>query len=160
YPAFDSAGRPVVAVRQEAPSGSAQTGLVHGVAGGPVGDLAIGRSGEGDGLIGFLQGEPGRDQVVVDEIGAAPKEFRVTVPARWVKPREAKIHWERAPSGVGGLRYAVLLGGHVVRKGLRKLEFRPRPALLGSGARPVRVLATDRLGQQLLSKPQRLRVDS
>src|SRR5262249_27356823 len=141
-------------------SGSAQTGLVHGVAGGPVTDLAIGRSGEGDGLIGFLQGEPGRYQVVVDQVAAAPKEFRVTVPARWVKPREAKIHWEKAPSGVGGARYAVLLGGHIVRSGLRKFVFRPRPALLGSGARPVRVLATDRLGQQLLSKPASLRVDS
>jgi hypothetical protein len=160
YPALDAQGRAAVAIRQESASGSAQTGLVHGVEEGPVAELAIGRSGEGDGLLAFRQGEAGRFQVVVEQVSAPPKSFRVTVPARWVKPGGARVRWEEAPSGVGGVRYAVLLSGHIVRSGLRRLVYQPRAALLGSGAKPVSVLATDRLGQQLLSRSVKLRVDS
>src|SRR4029077_13498480 len=60
---------------------------------------------------------------------------------------------------VGGVRYSVLLDGRVVRHGLRKRAYRPRPAALGNGVRRVRVLATDALGGQVLTKALKLRVD-
>lgn len=160
YPAFDADGRPAVAVRQEYPSGAAQTGLLFGAQGGPVSNLEIGRSGSGDGLLGFLQGEAGHVQVVAERVSAPPASFKVTAPARWVKPPEAKLHWDGSESGAGPVRYSVLIAGQVVGRGLRRHVFRPPAALLGSGVRPVRVLATDQLGQQQLSRSTRLRVDA
>ncbi len=159
YEATDGEGRPAVAVRQEYPSGAAQTGFLFGRQGGPVADLAIGGSGSGDGLIGFLQGELGHAQVVVERATAPPAAFKVTTPARWVQPAEAKLHWDGSAGGGAPLRYAVLIDGRVVRRGLRRHVFLPRPAQLGDGVRQVRVLATDQLGQQTLSRPARLRVD-
>jgi hypothetical protein len=159
YEATDTEGHPAVAVRQEYPSGAAQTGLLFGRQGGPVSDLAIGRSGGGDGLIGFLQGELGHAQVVVERATAPPASFKVTTPARWVRPPEAKVHWDGSAGGGAPVRYSVLIGGQVVRRGLLRHVFRPRPAQLGTGVKPVRVLATDQLGQQTLSRPARLRVD-
>jgi hypothetical protein len=160
YPALDSEGRAAVAVRQEAPSGAAQTGLVSGDQGGPVAGLTIGRSGGGDGLIAFRQGEPGHLQIVAEWVSTRPKLFRASAPSGWIKPARAKLRWEAAPSAAGGIRYSVLLRGHVVKQGLRRLVFRPRPAQLGNGVMAAQVLATDRLGQQLLSPVVRLRVDS
>ncbi len=160
YPAFDAQGRPAIAVRQEFRSGAAQTGLLFGAQGGPVSNLTIGQSGAGDGLIGFLQGEAGHVQVVVDRVSAPPASFKVTTPARWVRPAEAKLHWDGSESGAGPLRYSVLIGGRIVKRGLRRHVFRPPAGQLGSGVRAVRVLATDQLGQQLLSHAARLRVDA
>jgi hypothetical protein len=159
YEASDAEGHPAVAVRQEYPSGAAQTGLLFARQGGPVADLAIGRSDSGDGLIGFLQGELGRAQIVVERATAPPASFKVTTPARWVRPPEAKLHWDGSAGGGGPVRYSVLIGGRVVRSGLRRHVFLPRPAQLGSGVKSVRVLATDQLGQQMLSRPAKLWVD-
>jgi hypothetical protein len=159
YPAEDAGGSAAVAVRQEFASGAAQTGLVAGRLGGPVSGLAIGRAGTGDALIAFRQGEPGRFQIVADRVSAPPAPFRVTAPPRWIKPRAAKLRWQVARSAVGGVTYSVLLDGRTVKRNLRRRVFRPRPAQLGSGVLGVRVLATDQLGQQLLSKPAKLRLD-
>jgi hypothetical protein len=159
YVASDVEGNPAVAVRQEYPSGAVQTALLHARQGGPIADLTIGRSGGGDGLIGFLQGELGHAQVAVERATAPPASFKVTTPARWVQPREAKVHWDGSAGGSGPVRYAVLIAGRVVRSGLRRHVFLPRPAQLGTGVKPVRVLATDQVGQQTLSRPAKLRVD-
>jgi hypothetical protein len=159
YPAFDASGLPAVAVRQEFPSGAAQTGLLSGEEGGPVSELAIGRSGSGDGLIAFRQGEAGHYEVVADRVSAPPAAFQLKAPKGWSKPAAVKLRWEAAQSAVGGLSYAVLVNGHSVRAGLRRRVFHPRPALLGTGVQQVQVLATDGLGQQLLSGAVKLRVD-
>lgn len=159
YPALDPVGRPAVAVRQEYPSGAAQTGILFGAQGGPVSDLAIGRSGRGDGLIAFLQGEPGHYEVVAERASAPPASFEVEAPSGWVKPAKAMLRWQAAGSAVGEVRYSVLVAGRTIKAGLRRLRFHPRPAQTGSGIRPVRVLATDGLGQQLLSRAVKLRVD-
>jgi hypothetical protein len=159
YPALGSNGLEAVAVRQEYPSGAVQTGLVGGVRSGPVSTLAIGRSGSGDGLIAFLQGEAGRHEVVADRVTAPPAAFSLKVPKGWVKPRRAQLRWEAAQSAVGGIRYTVLVEGRAVRRGLKRLRFRPRPGQLGNGVLRTRVLATDALGQQILSAAKRLRVD-
>lgn len=159
YPAFDANGLSAVAVRQEFPSGAAQTGLISGVEGGPVSELAIGRSGSGDGLIAFRQGEAGHFEVVADRVSAPPAAFQVKAPKRWSKPAAVKLRWEAAPSAVGGLVYSVLINGRSVRAGLRRRVFHPRPALLGTGVQRAQVLASDELGQQVLSGVVKLRVD-
>jgi PKD domain len=159
YPALDSSGLAAVAVRQEYPSGAVQTGLLSGARSGPVSGLAIGRSGSGDGLIGFLQGEPGRREIVAERVTAPPAAFSLKVPKGWVRPRQAKLEWGAAQSAVGGVRYTVLLEGRAVRRGLRRLRYRPRPGQLGNGALRTRILATDALGQQILTAPKPLKVD-
>jgi hypothetical protein len=160
WPALDRQGAPALAVRQELGSGAAQTALVSGALAGPVSELSIGRGGDGDALIGFREGEPGNYEIVGERVGAAPARLSVRAPTGWVRPPLAKLRWAPARSAVGGLTYSVLLDGRVVRSGLRRLRFRPRAALLGSGARAAQVLATDRLGQQLLSRRVKLRVDA
>ncbi len=159
YPALDAAGAPAVAVRQEFPSGAAQTGLVSGVQGGPVAKLAIGRSGSGDGLIAFRQGEAGRFEVVAERVSAPPAAFQVKAPKGWSRPAAVKLRWQAAPSTVGGLSYAVLIDGLQIEDGLSRRVFRPRPAQIGNGVLKAQVLATDGSGQQLLSKAVKLRVD-
>jgi hypothetical protein len=160
YPAVSTTGVPVVAVRQEFADHSVQSGFLTGTEGGPVSELAIGRSGGGDGLVGFRQGEPGRYQIVADHVSVPPTAFKLSVPKGWIKPDAAKLSWEAAPSAVGGLTYAVLVNGRTVKSGLRRLRFRPRPVQLGDGVLRAQVLATDLLGQQVLSAAAKLRVDA
>jgi hypothetical protein len=159
YPALDVAGQAAVAVRQEFPSGAAQTGLVSGVQGGPISGLAIGRSGTGDGLVAFLQGEAGHFEVVAERVSAPPASFRVRPPKGWSKPNAVKLRWQAAESTVGGVRYSVLIDGRTIKGGLRRRVFRPRPAQLGNGLLRTQILATDGSGQQLLSGAAKLRVD-
>ena len=56
WPSSDSLGRPGVGVREDFANGAVQTALLSGGAGGPIGELAVGRSGLGDGLVAFQQG--------------------------------------------------------------------------------------------------------
>ncbi|HET6997573.1 MAG TPA: PKD domain-containing protein [Solirubrobacterales bacterium] len=159
YEALDEIGSPTVAVRQEFPLGGSQTGLLYGPLGGQISQLLGGGSGSGDALLAFRQGESGRFAIVADRVAAPPARFRPTVPKRWVPPRRAKVRWPVAPSVIGGVRYALLLDGRVVRAGLTRRKITPPPALLGSGVRRVQVMATDRLGQDVLTRPVKLRVD-
>jgi hypothetical protein len=159
YPALAGDGSQVLAVRQEFPGGAAQTGLLSGVQNGPIAELRIGGSGAGDALIGFRQGEPGNFQVVVERVSAPPASFRVKGPKRWTRPSLVKLRWAAAESTLGGVTYSVLLGGRIVKQGLHRRSFRLRPALLGTGRRQARVMATDGAGQQLLSGPVKLLVD-
>lgn len=160
YPSVAASGAPVVAVRQEFADHSVQSGLLSGSEGGPVSELAVGRSGGGDGLVGFRQGEPGRYQIVAEHVSVPPSPFKLTVPKGWIRPNAAKLRWEAAPSAVGGLSYAVLVNGRTVTSGLRRRNFRPRPVQLGDGVLRAQVLATDLLGQQALSAAAKLRVDA
>ncbi len=159
YPALDPFGRPVVAVSQEFGGGGAQVGTISGGQGGPVAELAIGRSNAGDGLVAFRQGEAGRYAIVADRVSAPPAAFAVKAPKRWLRPPAVTLRWGAAASSVGGVTYAVLLDGQAVSSGLRRLRFHPRPGLLGNGKVWVQVRASDGFGQQLLSNRTMLRVD-
>ena len=68
-------GTPAVAVREDFPDGAVQTALVGGGAAGPIGELAVGRSGLGDGLIAFQQGALG-DAAIVAAAGDRPARGR------------------------------------------------------------------------------------
>jgi hypothetical protein len=159
YPAVDDQGRPVAAVRQELASGAAQTGLLAGTAGGPVGGLSAAPSGSGDALIGFRQGEAGHYEIVLERVSSPPASFKAKAPKGWVRPAAAKLRWQAAKSAVGGLTYSVLIEGRVVKSGLRRRLYLPSRALLGSGVRRLQAMATDALGEQMVSPAVKLRVD-
>jgi hypothetical protein len=159
YPAQAAFGATALALRQEFASGAVQTGLVSGPLGGPIDELAIGRSANGDSLVAFRQGEPGRFQIVVDRVSVPPAALTVEAAKKWTRPGAVKLRWNAAVSSVGGIRYSVLLNGGTVGGGLRRLSYRPRRGQLGNGLVSARILATDSLGQQVLSKPVQLKVD-
>ena len=96
------AGHPAVAVREDFPSGAVQTALVSGGAGGEVGELAVGRSGLGDGLVAFRQGPFGNAAIVAAQVTAPPAQpFVITVPKGWVRPAQARVSWQPATARTG-----------------------------------------------------------
>jgi hypothetical protein len=160
YSALDPRGLPVVAVRQEFASGAAQSGTISGAGGGPVGELSSGSSPRGDALFGFRQGEAGHYEIVAERVSAPPASFRAKAPKGWVRPAGARLRWQVAKSAVGGLSYAVLLDGRVVRRGLSRRVYLPSRGQLGSGVRRAQVMATDGLGEQTITPAVKLRVDA
>ena len=143
WPSQDAQGAPAVAVREDFPSGAAQTGLVSGGAGGEVGELAVGRSGLGDGLVAFRQGPFGDAAIVAAQVTAPPTELVMSVPKGWIKPSRATITWQPAVSADGPLRYSVVLDGRALPAPAGGFEPASRPARAGRGA-SSRAAAGDR----------------
>jgi hypothetical protein len=159
WPSADRHGVPGVAVREEYPRGAVQTGLISGGAGGPIGQVAVGRSGLGDGLVAFQQGALGNAAIVGEQVSATPLNFVVSAPKGWIRPRAAHISWEPAESANGPVTYAVVLDGHRLPSppGAKALAIDPH--YLASGRHTLQLLATDRNGQATLSARSTLRVD-
>ena len=148
-----------MAVREDFPSGAIQTALVSGGAGGEVAELAVGRSGLGDGLIAFRQGPFGDAAIVAAQATAPASEVVVSAPKGWIKPSQALITWEPAVSADGPLSYSVVLDGRVLPAPAGSLQMRLDPRGLGAGRHSVQLLATDIDGQSTLSAPSPLLID-
>jgi hypothetical protein len=159
WPSADAHGNFAVAVREDFPGGAAQTALVGGGAGGPVGELAVGRSGLGDGLVAFLQGSLGNAAIVAAQATAPPAQFVLSLPKGWVQPSQAVVSWMQAPSADGPLSYRVVLDGRVLATPAGAFKLRLNPRGLGAGRHRVQVLATDIDGQAKLTPPSTLMVD-
>lgn len=159
WPSVDAQGDPGVAVREDFSGGAVQTALVSGGAGGEVGELAVGRSGLGDGLVAFRQGQVGNAAIVAAPTTAPPVASILTVPKGWIRPSAATISWLPATSADGPLIYHVVLDGRLqpTPGGAFKLRLSARG--LGSGRHRVQVLATDRNGAATLSAPSTLLID-
>ena len=153
WPSAEAQGHPAVAVREDFPSGAVQTALVSGGAGGEVGELSVGRSGLGDGLIAFRQGPFGNAAIVAAQATAPPEPSLLTAPKGWIKPAQAMLSWQPATSADGPLSYHAVLDGHVLSTPAGALRMRVSPRGLGSGRHRVQILATDIDGQSTLSAP-------
>jgi hypothetical protein len=160
YEGFDPSGSPAVAVREEFPGGGSQTGLLDGPVGGAIGELVGAGPGDGDALLAFRQGEGGRFAIVADRVSAPPQAFGLTVPRGWVRPSRATVRWEAPQTAVGGLTYGLVLDGRTIASNLTERRMKPSAALLGSGVARVKVIATDRLGGDVISNPAKLKVDA
>jgi hypothetical protein len=158
WPSANSQGHPAVAVREDFPGGGVQTGLVSGGAGGPIGELAVGRSGLGDGLVAFQQGLLGDAAIVAAQVSAPPATFVVSVPKGWIKPSQAHISWQPAASANGPLSYAVVLDGHRLATPAGAFAMSINPRELGSGLHEVQLLATDVYGQSVLTPLTKLEI--
>ena len=152
-------GTPAVAVREDFPDGAVQTALVGGGAGGPIGELAVGRSGLGDGLIAFQQGALGDAAIVVAEATTPPAQLILTAPKGWIKPSQAQLAWAPAISANGPLRYTVVLDGRPLPTPAGAFASTIDPDRLGDGAHRLQLLATDIDGQATLSPPYTLSID-
>jgi PKD domain len=160
WPSGDSQGHAAAAVREDFPGGAVQTALVRGGAGGPIGDLGIGRSGLGDGLVGFLQGQLGNAAIVAARVTAPPAELVTNAPKGWIKPAQAVVSWLPGLSANGPLSYHVVLDGRPLPVPPGALQLRIDHRRLGSGVHRVQVLATDIDGQATLSAPSPLLIDA
>jgi hypothetical protein len=159
WPSTEPHGEPAVALREDFPSGAVQTGLVSGGAGGPIGELAVGRSGLGDGLVAFQQGPLGNAAIVAARATAPPADLVLSTPNGWVGPARAEVSWEGARSAAGPLSYSIVLDGHPTAVPAGRLSMRLNPHGLGDGSHRVQLLALDADGQATLSAPAKLRVD-
>jgi hypothetical protein len=159
WPSAEGQGHPAVAVREDFPEGGVQTGIVAGGAGGEVGELAVGRSGLGDGIVAFRQGPFGDAAIVAASVTAPPAAFVTTVPKGWIKPGAAKISWQPAPTADAPLTYRVVLDGHMRATPAGVFSARLSTNGLGSGKHRVQVLATDANGDQTLTAPLPLLID-
>jgi hypothetical protein len=159
WPSADAQGNPAVAVREDFPGGAVQTALVNGGAGGPIGELAVGRSGLGDGLVAFQQGPLGNAAIVAAQTTAPPAELILSTPTGWVKPSQAIATWEPALSANGPLSYRIVLDGRPLPTPAGVLALRVNPRGLGDGVHRVQLLVTDIYDQATLSAKQILRVD-
>jgi hypothetical protein len=159
WPSADSHGDPALAVREDFPSGGVQTALLSGAAGGPIGELAVGRSGLGDGIIAFQQGPIGDASIVAAQVTAPPEQFVVNAPKGWIKRSQARISWQPADSANGPLSYAVVLDGHRLATPAGAFALTLNPSLLGNGVHTVQLLVTDRYGQSTLTPSAPLKID-
>jgi PKD domain len=158
WPSATPQGAPAVAVREDFPGGAVQTGLISGGAGGVIGELSVGRSGLGDGLVAFQQGPLGDAAIVAAQVTAPPADFVVVVPKGFVKPSQARIAWEPAASANGPLTYTVVLDGHRLLTPAGALALTLPPAELGNGVHEVQLLASDAYGQSTLTPPTKLKI--
>jgi hypothetical protein len=150
---------PAVELREDYPQGAYQTAQLAGQVAGPVSGLSLGGDGQGDALLGWLQGPIGDSEVLGDFIQAPPAPFFAIVPHGWVSGREATISWEAPYDAVSGLTYAVYVDGRARLTGLNGLTARLPLSGLGDGVYEVQVLATDASGQQTMSSALPLKVD-
>jgi hypothetical protein len=159
WPSSDSRGRPGVGVREDFPSGAVQTALLSGGAGGPIGEVAVGRSGLGDGLIAFQQGPLGDAAIVGAQVTAPPDPFAVTLPKSWIRPAQLRVVWAPAESANGPLSYQLVLDGRPVGAPVAGNSGTFPSRLLSTGTHDVQVLARDIFGQEILSARTGVKVD-
>jgi hypothetical protein len=159
WPSANAQGAPELGVREDFPGGGVQTGLLSGGLGGPIGNLAVGRSGLGDGLVAFQQGQLGDAAIVGSEVSAAPAQFVISAPKGWIRPGQALVSWEEAASANGPLTYAVVLDGHRLSTPAGAFSMTISPHILAPGKHQLQLLVTDRYGQSTLTSASTLRID-
>jgi hypothetical protein len=159
WPSANAHANPAVAVREDFPSGAAQTALVSGGPSGEIGELSVGRSGLGDGLVAFRQGPIGDAAIVAVQVTAPASEVEISAPKGWVRPAQAVVTWTPAVSADGPLRYTVVLDGRTLATPVGVYQLSLPAQALSAGRHRVQLLATDVDGQSVLSSPSTLLVD-
>jgi hypothetical protein len=160
WPSADAHGNPAVAIREDFPDGAVQTALVSGSAGGPIGELAAGRSGLGDGLVAFEQGPVGAAAIVGAHVSAPPTSFPISVPRGWIKPSQARVEWAPSASANGPLTYTVVLDGHTLATPAGAQSMALAAYGLPDGVHKVQMLVSDANGESTLTAPVRLLIGS
>lgn len=153
------AGRPVVEVRENYADGAYQAATLAGDLAGPIGGVSLAGSGEGDALTAWMQGVPGRSEVVGDFVQAPPSTLVASTPSGWVRAQDATVTWEPVSDAVADVSYSVYVDGRLAVGGLHRTEAGLRTAVLGNGVHQVQVLATDSAGQRTMSAKAPLKID-
>jgi hypothetical protein len=155
-----TAGQPTVDVREAYPAGGFQNASLSAPISGPISGLTSGLSGQGDAVIGFEQGLGSTTQVAVADVEAPAHTFQILGPTGWVTPATAELHWGYAATGIGGVRYSIVLDGTTIASGLTSHRYLLPPEDLGSGKFHVEVVATNSAGQETVTPTHPLEVDA
>jgi hypothetical protein len=158
WPALDAGLRPVVNVRETFANGAAQLASLSAPISGPINSLTIGPSGQGSALVAFEQGLSSTSQVAVADILAPPGQFTLQTPGGWVAPSKALISWSPALTGSPPVSYDVIVDGRIRATNLTTDNYKLTG--LGNGRHHVNILATDGQGQETLSGPSPLYIDT
>ena len=158
--AWPAGASPDVEVREDYAKGAYQTAQLAGTAPGAITGLSFAGSGEGDALIGWMQGPPGDSEIVGDFVQAPPSTLIVSAPDSWVRAPAATVTWEPVTDAVLPVTYTIYVDGHAVQGGLTGIEATLRSAVLGNGVHQVQVLATDSAGQRTMSAKTELKIDA
>ncbi len=159
WPSTDAQGRPGVGVREDFPDGAVQTALLSGGAGGPIGEIAVGRSGLGDGLVAFQQGPIGNAAIVGAQVTAPPAPFAVTLPKTWIRPAQLRVVWAAAESANGPLTYQPVLDGRAMGSATTGLSYAFPTHSVSTGTHDVQLIARDIYGQEILTAESSVKVD-
>ena len=127
-------------------------------AGGPIRELAVAGSGRGDAFVGFAQGVDNDRQIAVAIVDAAPAPFTLTLPLGWTRQRSPEFSWERAEDSLGAVAYTVSVDGRRIGR-TRGHTWRLPEGSLDQGSHTVKVVATDREGQDTRADPRAYRLD-
>jgi hypothetical protein len=148
-----------VAIADTDAAGRRADALLSVAGGGPVDELDAAGSGSGDALVAFRQGGDASGAIAVGVVDGPPQVFHAFAPSGWVRAARARVSWDPATDALGPVRYRVVIDGHRLpgQWGRARLPYRGG---LDDGRYRVRVLATDAAGQQTLSTPTTLAVDS
>lgn len=149
---------PVVQAREDYAEGAYQTAALSGDVAGPISGLSLAGSGQGDALLGWMQGPPGDSEIVGDFVQAPPAPFLVTVPKGWVRGPYVPVEWEAATDAVSGVTYSVYVDEHELLGGLTGTSARLPSSEIGDGLHQVQVLASDATGQSTMSSKTHLKV--
>ena len=149
-----------VQAREDYAAGAYQTARLAGDLAGPVAGLTLAGSGEGDALLAWMQGAPGRSEVVGAFAQAPPQPFTITGPIGWVRGRYASVNWEASLDAAPGLTYDVYLDGRPFQDAGGATQVKLATAALGDGAHKLQVLALAADGQRTMSTTTPLKVDT
>jgi hypothetical protein len=183
WPSADPTGLPLVDVDDAFPGGGSQFARLVGGLPGPITGLSLGSDGAGDAIIAWMQGPVGDSEVVGDVVNVAPHTFTVQVPTGWQSSAHAGVSWNPA-AATTQVTYSVYVDGRPVLQDIpgptatapaTNRNFPSRPvsptgeaatitrrlplAGLGSGVHEIQVLATDGLGQTMMSAEHSLKLD-
>jgi len=120
---------------------------------------AVGASGHGDAIFGFLQGDGANTQIAAVVVRAPPGEFVMDVPNGWITSPRIPLQWEVPLAGAGQITYSILVDDQEVAEGITGDEYALTSAQIASGVHTVQVQATDSLGQVVDSEPATLKID-
>jgi hypothetical protein len=154
-----TAGIPAANVREDYAAGAFQLAQFGGSISGPVSQLSLGGSGQGDALIGWTVGGPGRSEVVGDFVQAPPAPFNLVLPFGWVRGSSLGLSWETSTDAVAGTTYTVYIDGKPRLGGIPGLSAQLSSGSVGDGVHRIQVLATDPSGQETMSDARPLKVD-
>lgn len=152
-------GRGGVAVQELGADGVPDVRTVSAVAGGPVNQLRVAGSRNGDGAVAFQQGNPGGGQIAASVVDAPPGDFVVQTPIDFVRAGSVRLTWEDAPDAFSAVRYAVTIDDEVVRARLRGRSLRLSRRQVDDGVHTVKVVATDGVDQETTSVSSDLKID-
>ncbi|PWU24880.1 MAG: hypothetical protein C5B48_04140 [Candidatus Rokuibacteriota bacterium] len=150
----------VPAVEELRPNGAFKVRAVSSSSAGAVSDLVSYGSGLGDGIVGFMQGNPDSERVSAAIVDSPPLDFAIQVPLQFIRTKQPRVTWDPAPNALGRVRYTIQIGKRVYARGIFGTSFRVTKPRVPDGRSKVLVAAVDSAGQKRMGTAAALLIDT